>query len=74
VRVVGSVEISRPASQVWACVADYGNDTPLAGLRDPDARIDARGLSFRTAAPTLPVRWRAGWAWRYSSQTTLDEA
>jgi uncharacterized membrane protein len=26
VRVVGSVEINRPASQVWAYVADYGND------------------------------------------------
>ena len=26
VRVVGSVEIDRPASQVWAYVADYGND------------------------------------------------
>jgi hypothetical protein len=26
VRVVGSVEIGRPASEVWAYVADYGND------------------------------------------------
>jgi uncharacterized membrane protein len=26
VRVVGSVEIDRPTSQVWAYVADYGND------------------------------------------------
>jgi uncharacterized membrane protein len=26
VRVVGSVEINQPASQVWAYVADYGND------------------------------------------------
>ena len=25
-RVVGSVEIDRPASQVWAYVADYSND------------------------------------------------
>ena len=25
-RVVGSVEINRPASQVWAYVTDYGND------------------------------------------------
>ena len=25
-RVVGSVEIDRPASQAWAYVADYGND------------------------------------------------
>jgi hypothetical protein len=29
VRVVGSVEIDRPASQVWAYVADYGNDPSL---------------------------------------------
>jgi Polyketide cyclase / dehydrase and lipid transport len=27
VRVVCSVEIGRPASEVWAYVADYGNDT-----------------------------------------------
>ena len=26
VRVVGSVEINQPASQVWAYVADYRND------------------------------------------------
>jgi Polyketide cyclase / dehydrase and lipid transport len=26
VRVVGSVEIDRSASEVWAYVADYGND------------------------------------------------
>jgi hypothetical protein len=26
-RVVGSVEINRPADQVWPYVADYGNDT-----------------------------------------------
>ena len=26
-RIVGSVKISRPADQVWAYVADYGNDT-----------------------------------------------
>jgi hypothetical protein len=26
VRMVGSVEIDRPASEVWAYVADYGND------------------------------------------------
>jgi Polyketide cyclase / dehydrase and lipid transport len=26
-RMVDSVEINRPASQVWAYVADYGNDT-----------------------------------------------
>jgi len=26
VRVVGSVDIDRPVGQVWAYVADYGND------------------------------------------------
>jgi uncharacterized membrane protein len=26
VRVMGSVEIDRPASEVWAYVADFGND------------------------------------------------
>jgi uncharacterized membrane protein len=26
VRVVGSMEINRPAGQVWAYVADYAND------------------------------------------------
>ena len=25
-RIVGSVDIDRPAGQVWAYVADYGND------------------------------------------------
>jgi hypothetical protein len=33
-RVAGSVEINRPADQVWAYVADYGNDTSWrAGVR-----------------------------------------
>ena len=33
-RVMGSVEINRPADQVWAYVADYGNDTSWrAGVR-----------------------------------------
>jgi Polyketide cyclase / dehydrase and lipid transport len=27
VRIVGSIKINRPADQVWAYVADYGNDT-----------------------------------------------
>ena len=32
--MVGSVEINRPAGQVWAHVADYGNDTSWrAGVR-----------------------------------------
>jgi len=31
VRVVGSVTIDRPASEVWAYVADYGNDASWRG-------------------------------------------
>ena len=32
--MVGSIEINRPADQVWAYVADYGNDTSWrAGVR-----------------------------------------
>jgi hypothetical protein len=30
-RIMASVEIGRPASQVWAYVADYGNDTSWRG-------------------------------------------
>jgi uncharacterized membrane protein len=34
VRIVASVEIDRPASQVWAYVADYGHDPSWrAGIR-----------------------------------------
>jgi hypothetical protein len=42
VRVVGSVEINRPAGQVWAHVADYGNDTswrPVSARCTVAARI-----------------------------------
>jgi hypothetical protein len=31
-RIVGSVDIDRPASQVWGYVADYGNDTSWRAL------------------------------------------
>ena len=30
-RVVGSVDIDRPVGQVWAYVADYGNDPTWRG-------------------------------------------
>ena len=30
-RIVASVDIDRPASQVWAYVADYGNDPSWRG-------------------------------------------
>jgi uncharacterized membrane protein len=65
VRVVGSVEINRPADQVWAYVADYGNDTSWrAGVRQmhpsqpgparvgvtTHERLRLLGLTFRTDA------------------------
>jgi len=46
-RMVDSVEIDRPASQVWAYVADYGNDT---GWR----------ASVRLMRPSIPGPARAG--------------
>jgi hypothetical protein len=65
VRVVGSVEINRPAAQVWAYVADYGNDTSWRpGVRQmhpsrpgparvgvtTHERLRLLGLTFRTDA------------------------
>jgi hypothetical protein len=65
VRVVGSVEINRPADQVWAHVADYSNDSSWrAGViqmhpsRPGPAQVGVTthetlrllGLSFRTDA------------------------
>jgi uncharacterized protein YndB with AHSA1/START domain len=65
VRIVASVEIDRPASQVWAYVADYGHDPSWrAGIRQmrPSQAGPAQegvathellrlvGLSFRTDA------------------------
>ena len=64
-RMVGSVEIDRPASQVWAYVADYGNDpswrAAVTRMRPSQAgpaqvgvttheRLRLLGLSFRTDA------------------------
>jgi uncharacterized membrane protein len=64
-RVVGSVEINRPADQVWPYVADYGNDTSWrAGVRQlhpsrpgpaqvgvtTHERLRLLGLTFRTDA------------------------
>jgi hypothetical protein len=42
VRVAGSVEINWPADQVWAYVADYGNDTSWRAGGPPDAPVAAR--------------------------------
>jgi Polyketide cyclase / dehydrase and lipid transport len=65
VRMVGSVEIDRPASQVWAYVADYGNDpswrAAVTQMRPSvpgpaqvgvttHERLRLLGLSFRTDA------------------------
>ena len=64
-RVVGSMEIDRPASQVWAYVADYGNDpswrAAVTQMRPSvpgpaqvgvttHERLRLLGLSFRTDA------------------------
>ena len=64
-RIVGSVDIDRPASQVWGYVADYGNDTSWrAGVTQmrPSQRGPAQegvtthellrllGMTFRTDA------------------------
>lgn len=64
-RVVASVEISRPASQVWAYVADYGNDmgwrTGVSQMRPSvpgpvrvgvttHERLRLLGMTFRTDA------------------------
>jgi hypothetical protein len=57
VRVVGSVEINRPAGEVWACVADYGNDPSLASRRHPDAPIGGGGC--KPARMTVTSRWTA---------------
>jgi uncharacterized membrane protein len=66
VRVVGSVEIDRPASQVWAYVADYGNDPSWraavtqmrpsvpgpaqVGVTTTHERLRLLGMTFRTDA------------------------
>ena len=64
-RVVGSVEIDRPASQAWAYVADYGNDPswraavtqmgpsvpgPAQVGVTTHERLRLLGMSFRTDA------------------------
>jgi hypothetical protein len=40
-RIVASVSIGQPASQVLAYMADYSNDSKLVRRRDPDAPITA---------------------------------
>ena len=78
-RVVGSVEINRPASHVWAYVADYGNDTSWragiskmrpslpgpaqAGVTTQEA-LRLLGLSFRTDATIYRVQAGRLLQWR----------
>jgi uncharacterized membrane protein len=79
VRVMGSVEIDRPASQVWAYVADYHNDTSWrAGVSQmrPSLTGPAQagvtthetlrllGLSFRTDATIYRVEAGRLLEWR----------
>jgi uncharacterized membrane protein len=79
VRIAGSVEIDRPASQVWAYVADYRNDTSWragvsqmrpsqpgpaqAGVTTHEA-LRLLGLSFRTDATIYSVEAGRLLEWR----------
>ena len=78
-RVVGSVEIDRPASQVWAYVADYGNDpgwrAAVTQMRPSvpgpaqvgvttHERLRLLGLTFRTDAVIDRVEAGRLLAWR----------
>jgi Polyketide cyclase / dehydrase and lipid transport len=77
VRVVGSVEIDRPASQVWAYVADYGNDpswrAAVTQMRPSvpgpaqvgvttHERLRLLGMTFRTDASIDRVEPGACWS------------
>src|SRR5215216_4467279 len=79
VRVVGSVEINRPASQVWAYVTDYGNDpswrAAVTQLRPSvpgpaqvgvttHERLRLLGMTFRTDASIDRVEAGRLLAWR----------
>jgi Polyketide cyclase / dehydrase and lipid transport len=79
VRVVGSVEINRPASEVWAYVADYGNDpswrAAVTQMRPSvpgpaqvgvttHERLRLLGMTFRTDAIIDRVETGRLLAWR----------
>jgi uncharacterized membrane protein len=83
VRVVGSVEIDRPASQVWAYVADYGNDpswrAAVTQMRPSvpgpaqvgvttHERLRLLGMTFRTDARIDRVEAGRVLAWRAHDQ------
>jgi hypothetical protein len=64
VRVVGSVEIDRPASEVWAYVADYGNDpswrgpSPRCAHRCPDrSRLASAQVRLPVPLATVVTGW-----------------
>jgi Polyketide cyclase / dehydrase and lipid transport len=58
-RITASVDIDRPASQVWAYVADYGNDTSWRGgvteMRPSPTPHAAAALVLLLAATTLAI-------------------
>ena len=86
-RVVGSVEIDRPASQVWAYVADYGNDpswrAAVTQMRPSvpgpaqvgvhtHERLRLLGMTFRTDAIIDRVEAGRLLAWRADRQKQLQ--
>lgn len=82
-RVVASVEISRPASQVWAYVADYGNDmgwrTGVSQIRPsvPGPVVEGHLLGpLRPLEPlvTLSLWWTAVLAHRSTVTSTIATA
>jgi uncharacterized membrane protein len=68
VRVAGSVEINRPASQVWAYVADYGNDTSWrAGVRQMRPSLPGPAQAGVTTHETLRLL-----GLRFHTDATID--
>ena len=78
-RIAASVDIDRPASQVWAYVADYGNDTgwraavsqmhpslpgPARVGVTTHERLRLLGMTFRTDATIYRVEAGRLLAWR----------
>jgi uncharacterized protein (DUF2237 family) len=57
VRVVGSVEIDGPASEVFAYVADYGND-PSWRAAETQMRGVRTGPGWRPRKCVCRYRWR----------------
>jgi uncharacterized membrane protein len=61
-RIVGSVDIDRPAGQVWAYVADYGNDTSwragVAQMRPSQPGPAQEGVTTHELLRLLGVSFR----------------